>query len=120
MNTVNSVKKKFARESKYSNSVSFRNAFSYMNLLRNINQAFITLMTAFKCYFNLWYKYSKHYLFKQVKINKSIRMSNSGTTNNTQDDRNNQANNEIAMWKEFTEKVANNQSFSNCKYLLIM
>ena len=47
-------------------------------------------------------------------------MSNSGTTNNTQDDRSNQANNEIAMWKEFTEKVANNQSFSNCKYLLIM
>ena len=51
-------------------------------------------------------------------------MSNCGsgfvTTSNTRDEKNYQVKNELAMWKEFTEKIAKNQSFSNCKWFLIM
>ena len=51
-------------------------------------------------------------------------MPNSGsgfvTTSNTRDEKNVQVKNEFAMWKEFTEKTAQNQSFSNCKCLIIM
>ena len=42
------------------------------------------------------------------------------TTSNTRVEKNDQVKNELAMWKEFTEKHANNQSFSNCKWFLII